>query len=105
MRALASGGMSNQNMLTSATRTGAQILGIEADLGTIEPGKLADLVVLDADPFQDLRNTVGIHKVIKNGEIFDGATLDREWPSRRTLPEQGWWFTKPADQPDTKTRD
>ena len=98
MWALASGGMSNENVLTSATRTGAQMLGIEEDLGTIAPGKLADLVVFDADPFLDLRNTVRIHKVVKNGEVFDGATLDREWPSKRALPEPWWWFTEPVDQ-------
>ena len=100
MWALASGGMSTENVLISATRMGAQMLGIEEDLGTIEPGKLADLVVLDADPFLDLQNTVGIHKVIKNGEVFDGTTLDREWPSKRALPTQWWWFTEPASQPD-----
>jgi Tol biopolymer transport system component len=108
MWALASGGMSNENVLTSATRMGAQMLGIEEDLGTIEPGKLADLVVLDADPFLDLHNTVGINRVIKNGEVFDGNTLDRQWPSKRTLLKQWWWFTEPAGQPDhadKKTRD
>jgi len=108
MWALASGGMPNEKVLTSATRMGAQMLGIDEDLGTIEPGKLADFVVLDADPFLDLHNTIGIHKVIKNGEVFDGATLDREWPSKRPLPAQWWWFTEPAGQPDradTNTRD
>ena len=42
-----------------------------AELGPIEPGKLADLVILDADPLADIANTGRIHRVVKGGEVFD----------------------------------
>jgi len=49
------------------------------DLGSLEPGKLADLVVLDGNPLEDIRQTERVHMVMKNGELFD-ADLNRLWP-------------------------
>ena len=98
--ALASGGFTNQEALTAATRHGAEIIGISEDLGTIEPGKLADMVVLTRNPLEDLRATKDIAWVVKNGEIFDANTLNQTWPKRKTLPTP-WWQsqgTKPATQ-------
>ncbi|MGH7588934.1 MAG: amidohydrolase family protein [Gemmatimonadota bacterium] len=59
----------------AATGGAAEILGAEAELGTIEEGKWADLVILDGDPLADIRNTRRIHAVVKGGEIVDRAKI------------------------------
>ncbi len=97
MWALASG-MSNWEVLTAATRQGAGMVGIGADIGTLEPGKLADLVILAANPLDDIRNTNTVRYVMKNGELFDGDTLDQVYPERKPLPPQWWWDDGP-EQP------
>ena len=74
----------------AATRSAAEKLGLLPDLGTVEAGKLADLIVLDADPLADIHNSVKIRWVIKNGELFDAATLTRRWPSEHPLPRMFW---------------
>ena len=93
--ALASGGLSNQEALTAATRHGAEIIGIAEDIGTVAPGKLADLVVLDSDPLEDIRNTEDLALVVKGGEVFEADTLDQVWPDEVRLPAQWWWDTAP----------
>jgi Tol biopolymer transport system component len=60
--------------LRSASLHGARFLGAERDLGSIEVGKLADLIVLDANPLDDIRNTTGIRHVVKAGVLYDGDT-------------------------------
>lgn len=99
--ALASG-MTNWEALTAATRHGAEIIGVGADIGTLEAGKLADLVVLDGDPLVDIRHSNAIRYVMKNGELFAADTLDRVWPSPQPLPAQWWWDSGP---PAAETRD
>ena len=101
MWALATGGLTPHEVLRAATLHGAEAIGYAQDLGSLEPGKLADLVVLDADPLQDLRNTTKIRYVMKNGELFDGATLDQVWPQAKPLPPLWWW----NDSPDVLTHD
>jgi imidazolonepropionase-like amidohydrolase len=63
----------------TAVRPGerAAYLGSLDSLGTIQPGRLADLVLLDADPLADIRNTRRIHRVIANGRVMDRAALLR----------------------------
>jgi imidazolonepropionase-like amidohydrolase len=68
-------GLTPQAALRAATSTAAAMIGREKDLGTVEPGKLADLVVLDADPLADVRNIRKIHRVVKGGVIYDPAQL------------------------------
>ena len=63
------GAMRPLDALRAATLDGARYIGVDADLGSLEAGKLADLVILDADPRDDLRNTTRIDRVIKNGEV------------------------------------
>lgn len=66
---LESAGPSRSQVLTMATRNGAQALGILEEAGTIEPGKRADLVILEADPLQNLSNTRRILYVVLGGDI------------------------------------
>ena len=61
-----------------------------ADIGTLEPGKLADLVILDADPTQDIRNTDHIDRVMLNGRLYDAATLNEIVTGNRRRQPYFW---------------
>jgi len=95
MWALSSGGASNMGVLRSATIRGAEALGLAQDLGSLEPGKLADFLVLNQNPLDDIHNTNTIHYVMKNGELFDASTLDQIYPVQKPLPPLWWWNEKP----------
>ena len=93
---LASGGMTPLEVLRCATLNGSRIVGRPQDLGSIEVGKLADLIILDKSPLDDIHNTNTIHWVMKNGELFEGDTLDQVWPEQKKLePLYFWNFDKP----------
>jgi len=74
---LVQAGLSPLEALRSATINPARFLGMDKELGTIEPDKLADLVILDANPLQDIKNTQKIHAVIMNGRLLNRKQLDR----------------------------
>ena len=80
---LAMGGMSNHDVLRCATIFGAEAIGLSMDLGSIEAGKLADFVVLDRNPLDNIRNTNSVRMVMKNGRLYDGNTLDETYPRQR----------------------
>ena len=63
--------------LQTATRNPAEFMGRLKDLGTVEPGKLADLVLLDANPLDDIANTRRIRAVVLAGRYLDRTELDR----------------------------
>ncbi len=99
MRLLAEGGMTPHEVLRVGTIMGAEAIGLAADLGSLEPGKLADLVILDRNPLDDIRHTTAIKSVMRNGVLYDGSTLDRVWPDPRPLPTPWWWrFTAAASK-------
>ncbi|MGH7506497.1 MAG: amidohydrolase family protein, partial [Longimicrobiales bacterium] len=92
---MASGGMDPHDALRIATLNGADAIGLSGDIGSLEVGKLADLQILDANPLDDLANTTSIRYVMKNGRLYEAATLAEVWPRQRTLPEQWWWRLEP----------
>ena len=93
--AMQSGGLDEHDALRVATLMGAEAIGLAADLGSIESGKLADLVVLDANPLDDIRNTNTVRWVMKNGRLYEGDTLDEIWPRQRPLDRAGWLVAEP----------
>ena len=84
------GDMTPHEALRIATLLGARSIGLDADLGSLEPGKLADLVVLDRNPLEDITHSTAIRYVMKDGMLYAGATLDRIWPTARPFPVPAW---------------
>jgi hypothetical protein len=94
--ALQSGGMTNHDALRVATILGAEAIGLGKDLGSIAQGMLADLVVFDANPLENIRNSNTIRYVMKNGRLYEGDTLNEIWPRERTAPDETWRHVAPA---------
>ncbi len=95
MWALHTGGLTNFEVLRAATIHGAEAIGYAQDLGSIEAGKFADLIVMAKDPLENIRNTNTVKYVMKNGELFEGDTLNQVWPEKKALPPLWWWNEKP----------
>jgi imidazolonepropionase-like amidohydrolase/Tol biopolymer transport system component len=72
----AQGGMTHMEALRAATWNGAWYIGMDGDLGSLEAGKLADLLVLDANPLEDIRNSESIRYTMVNGRLYDSRTMD-----------------------------
>jgi len=92
---MASGGMDNHDALRMSTIMSADAIGLAGDIGSIEPGKMADLQILNSNPLDDLENTTDIEYVMKNGRLHEAATLTEVWPRRKALPTQWWWRVEP----------
>ncbi len=73
LRLLAASGLTPMEALVAATGQAAELLGQQNDLGTVEKGKLADMVILNEDPLRDIRNVHSISQVVKSGRIVVGA--------------------------------
>jgi hypothetical protein len=76
--------------LEVATMHGARFLGLQDDLGSLEVGKVADILVLDANPLDDIHNTDDLRFVMKAGTLYDADTLDEVWPLARPYGPRPW---------------
>jgi len=74
------GGMTPLQAIRTATLNSAHYLGLDADIGSLEVGKLADLVVIDGDVLKDIRQSDRIQYVMQNGRVFDAATMNQVAP-------------------------
>lgn len=92
MQLFASGGATPLETIRAATMGSAEAIGRTHDIGSLEPGKFADLLIFDADPLADIANAEKLGQVMKNGRLYEAATLDEVWPIKRPLPTQ--WFAQ-----------
>ena len=93
MEALVNAGMTPMQAILASTKWSAELLRKEQDLGTVEPGKLADLILIEGDPLADIRVTQNIRTVILDGKIVD-TRLDPNF--RNSLPRT-WYMNTPLE--------
>jgi imidazolonepropionase-like amidohydrolase/Tol biopolymer transport system component len=91
---LQQGGMTPMEALRAATSDAARYLGLDGDLGTLEKGKLADLIVLDRNPLENIRHSESLAMVMLNGRLYDAKTLNEIGPTPR--PRLPFWFETAA---------
>lgn len=91
------GGMSNHQALQTATINSAKSLGFDKWIGSLEVGKLADLIILDKNPLENIRNTESIHYTMVNGRIFDAATMNETGNVNKPRTKFFWETNKNAD--------
>lgn len=84
------GGFSPLQAIRNATLNGAHYLGMDKEIGSLEAGKLADLVIMDANPLDDIRNSEKIKYVMINGRLYDSATMN-EVGTREKLRGKLWF--------------
>jgi imidazolonepropionase-like amidohydrolase len=98
---LVQGGMTPHQALRAGTLNGARTLGMERDLGSLEPGKLADLAVIDGDVLADIRVSDRVSHVMVNGRLYDAARMDEI--GTRERKRQPLWFERAPDAQATRS--
>ncbi|HUO84646.1 MAG TPA: amidohydrolase family protein, partial [Thermoanaerobaculia bacterium] len=86
------GGMTPHEALRSATLEGAEYLGLDGDLGSLEPGKLADLVVLNGNPLVKLRSSEDILYTMADGYLYEALSMRQIAPAAKE--REKFWFEK-----------
>ena len=71
----ASGGLTPLEVLRTATMVPAEAMGVAADIGSIEPGKLADIVVIDGNPLASVKDLRRVKRVMKDGNVYEVSSL------------------------------
>ena len=89
---MASEALGPMGALELASNDGAYFLGAEDDIGSLAVGKLADLMILNSNPLDNIRNTTDIESVMKGGVLYDGMTLDELWPEQRSYGARPWVY-------------
>ena len=88
------GGFTPMEALAAATINPARYLGMDADIGSLEPGKLADLVIIDGNPLENIRHTDHISHVVLNGRVYAADSLSEVFTGDSTL-QPFYWEAKP----------
>ncbi|MEN2592498.1 amidohydrolase family protein, partial [Acinetobacter baumannii] len=76
--------------LKAGTWNGAKYLGLDADIGSLEAGKLADLIVVDGNPLADIRQSEKVLYTVVNGRLYDAATMN-EMGNHPRERSKYWW--------------
>jgi hypothetical protein len=98
---MAASAMGPMGALEVGTIDGARFIGIDKETGSLAVGKLADLVVLDGNPLDDIRQTRNIRYTMKGGILYDAMTLDEVWPAKTPYGAH-WWVNPDALKADRK---
>ena len=97
MWSFARGGFSPMEALSAATINPATYLGMDADVGSLAPGKLADMVIMDANPLANIRNTDQISYVMINGRMYESGNLREVYTGDSAL-RPFYWQGKPQSE-------
>lgn len=101
---IAARALGNHGALEMASLHGAKFLGMDRDLGSLARGKLADLMVLNGNPLDDIRKTADLRYVMKGGVLYDADSLDEIWPTPRRFGDT-YWVVPEMYRSDTRGTD
>jgi imidazolonepropionase-like amidohydrolase len=87
---LGQGGMTPLEAIRCATYYGAWYLGLDQDIGSLAPGKIADFVVMKKNPLEQLENSDSIEFTVANGRVWRSATMDQVLPEAKPRPPLQW---------------
>ncbi len=91
------GGFSPLEAIRASTLWGADYIGMTKDIGSLEVGKLADFIIMDKNPLEDIRNSEAIAMVVANGRVFDANTMDEVGNQQRKREQFFWERAKGSD--------